>query len=62
MAAPNGGSARVLQNFSITRCDALCKLAGIRPVADGPGQPLNGRAHAPAACVLLFRGVRSLRD
>jgi hypothetical protein len=35
----NGGSARVLQNFSITRRDALCKLAGIRPVADGPGQP-----------------------
>jgi len=34
-----GGSARVLQNFSITRCDALSKLAGIRPVADGPGQP-----------------------
>ena len=34
-----GGSARVLQNFSITQCDALCKLAGIRLVADGPGQP-----------------------
>jgi hypothetical protein len=26
----NGGSARVLQNFSITQCDAVCMLAGIR--------------------------------
>ena len=33
------GSARVLLNLSITHCDMVCKLAGIRPVADGPGQP-----------------------
>jgi hypothetical protein len=26
-------------NFSITQCDAICMLAGIRPVADGPDQP-----------------------
>jgi hypothetical protein len=26
-------------NFSITQCDAVGKLAGIRPVAAGPGQP-----------------------
>jgi hypothetical protein len=31
--------ARALQNFSITQCDAVRKLAGIRPVADGPDQP-----------------------
>ena len=34
IGAPIGGSARVLQNFSITQCDA-----GIRPVVNGPGQP-----------------------
>jgi hypothetical protein len=39
LAAQSGGSARVLQNFSITQCDVVCKLAGIRPVADHPGQP-----------------------
>jgi hypothetical protein len=33
----NVGSARVLQNLSITQCDAVCKLTGIWPVADGPG-------------------------
>jgi hypothetical protein len=27
------------QNLSITECDAVGELAGIRPVADGPGQP-----------------------
>jgi hypothetical protein len=30
---------RVLQNLSITECDAVRKLAGIRPVADRPDQP-----------------------
>jgi hypothetical protein len=39
LATPNGGSARVLQNFSITQCDAVCMLTGIRLVADGRGQP-----------------------
>jgi hypothetical protein len=34
-----GGYARVSWNFSITQCDAVGKLAGIRPVAAGPGQP-----------------------
>jgi hypothetical protein len=34
-----GGSARVLQNSSITECDAIRELAGIRPVTDGPEQP-----------------------
>jgi len=35
----NGGSARVLQNLAITQCDALRKLAGVRPVVDGPASP-----------------------
>jgi len=26
-------------NFSITHCDAVCSWPGIRPVANGPGQP-----------------------
>jgi len=39
LGAPNGGSVRVLQSFSITQRDVNCKLAGIRPVADGSGQP-----------------------
>jgi len=29
----------VLQNFSITLCDAVRRLAGIRPIAGGPDQP-----------------------
>jgi len=33
-------------------------LASIGPLRTA----LNGRVHAPAACVLLFRGVRSIRD
>ena len=57
-----GGSAPVLQNFSITQCDAVCKLANIRPFSDGPAWALNGKVHAPAACVLLFRVVRDDRD
>jgi hypothetical protein len=28
--AQSGGSARILQNFSATQCDAVRKLAGIR--------------------------------
>ena len=48
LAAPNQAGRRAFSSNSlITQCDALCKLAGIRPratatctqVADGPGQP-----------------------
>jgi hypothetical protein len=53
-----GGSAPVLQNLSITQCDAVCKLANIRPLADDPARALNGKVHASGACVLLFRVVR----
>jgi hypothetical protein len=38
-AAQIGGPACVLQNVSTTQCDALGKLAGIRPVAEGPASP-----------------------
>ena len=50
-------SRRVLKNLSITQCDALCKLAGIRPVADGPAS-LNGTVHASAACTWARRPSR----
>jgi len=53
----SGGSARVLQNLAITQCDALCKLAGIRPVVDGP-LALNGTVHASAACAWARRPGR----
>ena len=29
----------VKTEYSITQCDAICMVAGIRPVADGPGVP-----------------------
>jgi len=53
VAAPNGGSVRVLQNFSITHCDAVCVLVAIRPVADGPGRPEQQGA-GPAARICRF--------
>jgi len=57
-------------NIPITQCDAVCKLAGIRPHATAnlhPGRgrsrpALNGRAHASAACATLFGSVRGDRD
>ena|SRR5215471_4422578 len=51
ISVQNGGSARVLQNLSITHCDALCKLAGIQTVL----QALNGTVHAWAACAWARR-------
>ena len=36
-AAP--GRRAFSRKLSATQCDAVCKLAGIWPVADGPGQP-----------------------
>jgi hypothetical protein len=50
ISAPNGGTARVLQNFSITQCDEVCKLAVV-PAGRGRSRPaLNGRVHASGAC------------
>ena len=40
ITALNGGSARVLiEPPQITKCDAACKSADVRPVADGSGLP-----------------------
>ena len=56
-------------NCPITQCDAVCKLAGIRPHATATctksrmvPPALNGRAHASAACAPPFTPVRGARD